>query len=140
MAEQLTNINVGLTSATLGEIKSNKIKNGEIYFSHTGELFYDWQNSRIQITDIILVDTTSEYNALSKIDSKFYFVSDTTSLYYYINGESYLITNNPSIQAHISNNIVHITAAEREKWNAKTTLDIDETGGEVVNETIRFVR
>lgn len=140
MAEQLTNINVGLTSADLSEIKSNKIKNGEIYFSYTGELFYDWQNSRIQITDIILVDTTSEYNALSKIDSKFYFVSDTTSLYYYINGESYLITNNPSIQAHISNNIVHITAAEREKWNAKTTLDIDETGGEVVNETIRFVR
>lgn len=140
MAERLTNVNIDIISAPLSSIQSETIGNGNIYFSHTGELFYDWENNRIQITDIILVDTTSEYNALSKIDSKFYFVSDTTSLYYYINGESYLITNNPSIQAHISNNIVHITAAEREKWNAKTTLDIDETDGEVVNETIRFVR
>ncbi len=39
---------------------------------------------------------------------------------------------------HINNNNIHITALERTSWSHK--IDIDETGGEVRNETIRFIR
>lgn len=39
---------------------------------------------------------------------------------------------------HINNNNIHITALERTSWTHK--IDIDETGGEIRNETIRFIR
>ena len=42
------------------------------------------------------------------------------------------------LMEHISNGDVHITALERVFWNHK--LDIDETEGEVYNETLTFTR
>ena len=39
---------------------------------------------------------------------------------------------------HINNNNIHITALERASWSHK--IDIDETGGEISDETIRFIR
>ena len=140
MAERLTNVNIDIISAPLSSIQSETIGNGNIYFSHTGELFYDWENNRIQITDIVPVDTSTGYNSMSKVSGKCYFVKDITTLYYYDSGHSYPLTNLPTIEAHIQNQIVHVTAQERDTWNAKTTLDIDDSIGEVVNETVTFIR
>ena len=140
MAEQITNVSVGIITSSLDNIKNAPMGNGKIYFSPTGELFYDWENDRIQITDIYPIDTSTQYNSLSKRNDKFYFVKDITTLYYYNTGVSYPLTNLPTIEAHIQNQIVHVTQAERDAWNAKTTLDIDDSIGEVVNETVTFIR
>lgn len=43
-----------------------------------------------------------------------------------------------TLLAHINNNNIHITASERTAWNNK--IGIDETGGEIVGETIKFIR
>lgn len=139
MSNYTTNVSVGLVSAPLSSINKEGITNGQIYFSHTGELFYDWGTNRIQITDVSKVDTSTAYSSLSKTDGKLYFVKDTHSLYYY-DGDSYLLTNMPIIEAHIADKIAHVTQEERDNWNKKTTLDIDETQGEVNNETLKFIR
>lgn len=42
------------------------------------------------------------------------------------------------LMSHINDHNIHITALERAKWNHK--LDLDETNGEIYNETIIFIR
>ena len=139
MSQYTTGIKVSVVSAPLSSINKEGISEGNIYFSPTGELFYDWGTDRIQITDISKVDTSTAYESLDKTEGKLYFVKDTHSLYYF-DGDSYLLTNMPTIEAHIADKISHVTQSERDLWNAKTTLDIDVTNGEVNKETLKFIK
>ena len=43
-----------------------------------------------------------------------------------------------SLLNHINNGDIHVTAAQKSFWNGK--IDVDETDGEVVNETLIFTR
>lgn len=54
MSKLLTNVQLGVTNGTYDTIQETPISNGNIYFSPTGELFYDWENERTQITDVVI--------------------------------------------------------------------------------------
>lgn len=96
MSKLLTNVQLGVTNGTYGTIQETTISNGNIYFSPTGELFYDWENERIQITDVVICEDDDEFNALEElIPWKFYFIKDGSKLYLISSQGGYYYINNP---------------------------------------------
>ncbi len=55
--------------------------------SDTRSIFYDLQDKRIQLTDIIVLDTEAERTAILTPLDKFYFVKGSSTLWRYVNGE-----------------------------------------------------
>ena len=74
------------------------------------------------------VDDVLEYAGTSKFPStgeagKIY-TDTTTNTIYRWGGSSYVVISDTKVQAHIANTTIHITAAERAKWNAKADITI----------------
>lgn len=64
------------------------IKEGQFLMTtDTRSIFYDLGDSRIQLTDILEIDTENERQALIAPVNKFYFVKDTGELWRYSNGD-----------------------------------------------------
>lgn len=55
--------------------------------SDTRSIFYDLQDRRIQLTDILTLDTEAEREAILAPISKFYFVKESGKLWRYNNGD-----------------------------------------------------
>ena len=69
-------------------LNNNPLKEAIIFSTDTKELFADIDGNRIQISDIVSVDTiTNLNNILAPISNKFYYVEETNCLYRYINSE-----------------------------------------------------
>jgi len=63
------------------------IKAGQFLMTtDTRSIFYDLEDSRIQLTDILELDTEVERQALIAPVNKFYFIKDTGALWRYNNG------------------------------------------------------
>ena len=54
--------------------------------THPGDIFYDFDGTRVQLTDILVVDTESQRLALTSPFEKFYFVKRSGVLWRYNNG------------------------------------------------------
>lgn len=54
--------------------------------SDTQSIFYDLQDKRIHLTDIIPLDTESQREAILAPLDKFYFVKESSTLWRYVNG------------------------------------------------------
>ena len=52
----------------------------------SGDIFYDFDGTRVQLTDILVVDTESQRLALTSPFEKFYFVKRSGVLWRYNNG------------------------------------------------------
>lgn len=64
------------------------IKEGQFLMTtDTRSIFYDLGDSRIQLTDILEIETEEQRQALIAPVNKFYFVKDTGALWRYHNGE-----------------------------------------------------
>lgn len=69
------------------QLSSVSIVNGQlIYTTDTQDVYWDVNNSRKQITDIIVLNTEVEKDAILAPLPKFYYVTDSNKLYHYNNG------------------------------------------------------
>ena len=74
------------------ELNNIPIVNGQlIYTSDTNKLYWDVNNNRQVITDIIII-TENEYNNLLAPLNTFYYISDSNKLMYY-NGTNWILIN-----------------------------------------------
>lgn len=74
-------------------LNSIPIVNGQlIYVSDNQEIYWDTGNIRKQIIDIIILNTDNDFDNLLTPLTKFYYVKESNSLYYYT-GTSWLLIN-----------------------------------------------
>ena len=76
-------------NASKSVIESNQpLKKAIIFATDTKELFIDVNNQRIQISDVIVIDTLNSLNnILAPISNKLYFVEENNCLYKYIDSK-----------------------------------------------------
>lgn len=91
------------------ELNNISIVNGQlIYTSDTNKLYWDVNNNRQVITDIIII-TENEYNNLLAPLNTFYYISDLNKLMYY-NGTNWILIN--------AGTKIYVSATEPTNWNA----------------------
>lgn len=96
MSKLLTNVQLGVTNGTYDIIQETTISNGNIYFSPTGELFYDWENTRTQITDVVICADDEAFTNLEEvIPYKFYYIQSGNKLYLISSQGGYWWLNQP---------------------------------------------
>lgn len=121
-------------------VKSDKLpkdinQNGLYFIEQTGQIFLGTQ----QFGGRVLIDTTANWNATPKLKSMkgtVYVYSDHHDLDGTLipglkigDGMSYLI-DMPFIedyyQAHVDNDVIHVTQQDKDNWNNKVRCYIDE--------------
>ena len=125
MAETITNVSVGIVTGERTKINSATITNGRIYFSKdTGELFYDWNNERVQICP-----QTDPGNATLSIKANGTDVSTFTAN----------STVNRSIDISAGSNITINSSATTGKITISGTDTKNTAGATVTNSTVYLV-
>jgi hypothetical protein len=86
-----TNTNFAVVNTNKATLQNSVVENGHIYFvQDTKELFYDYDTQRIQVTDILVLNKESDRtNILFTPLNKFYFVLETSALWFYKDGSWY---------------------------------------------------
>lgn len=109
-----------LTRGNKSSLASAPIVDGKVRFAtDTEQLYIDFGNSRIEITDVIRSYTDAEIKQLASPLEKFYFASDTKLLYYYDSTSSSWKTIGGA-----SNTPTFEEAETRENINSGETLSI----------------
>ena len=100
------------------------IKEGQFLMTtDTKSIFYDLGDKRIQLTDILEIDTEQERQALIAPVNKFYFVKDTGALWRYNNG-TWIAWQNSGASGKISKSIdLVLTAAGWTNWQQIVAVD-----------------
>lgn len=69
-------------------LNNNPLKEAIIFSTDTKELFADIDGNRLQISDVVNIDTIDNLNdILAPISNKFYYVEENNCLYRHINSE-----------------------------------------------------
>lgn len=72
-----------LTRGTFSKIATTPVEDGKVRFcTDEGRLFIDYQDQRIEISDLVTGMTTAELEVLQNPLNKFYIASDTKAIYY----------------------------------------------------------
>lgn len=80
--------------ATRSALDNMAISNGKAYFvQDTEQLFFDYDNTRTEIRDIIILDTIQDKNDILAPKNKFYFVVENSTLYLYRSGKWYSVAS-----------------------------------------------
>ena len=96
-------------TTTQSALESASVVNGKAYFVRdTEKLFFDYNGSRTEIRDIIILEKESDRDLLLAPKNKFYFVLETSILWLYRLGEWYQVGSNES--SNISINTKSYTA------------------------------
>jgi hypothetical protein len=78
---------------TQASLEATAITSGNAYFVQDSErLFFDYNNSRTEIRDIVVLDTEADRTEMLAPKNKFYFVLETTELWLYKAGTWYQIS------------------------------------------------
>lgn len=73
---------------TKSTLDSTAIVNGKVYFAQDSEqLFFDYDNARTEIRDIIILETEAARTDTLAPKNKFYFVMETAALWLYKDGD-----------------------------------------------------
>ena len=123
-----TTVKFSLVDTTKSVLEGTDTTEGSIYFtSDTGELYYDFNSNRVQITDFVIVNTETERAALIAPLNKFYYILDTGILWLYKDGEWYNNTTDLTTYATIE----YVDESLKNKQDSITDTDtivVDETG------------
>jgi hypothetical protein len=86
-----TNTSFAVVNTNKATLQNSMVENGHIYFvQDTKELFYDYDTQRIQVTDILVLNKEADRtNILFTPLNKFYFVLETSVLWFYKDGNWY---------------------------------------------------
>lgn len=94
------NTDIKFTAVNLNKssLESTAIENGAVYFvNDTKELFYDFNSQRIEVKDILILETDAERTSILFTPlNKFYFVLETTILWLYKDGTWYQVSDDMS--------------------------------------------
>lgn len=97
-------------------------KAGQVIFVEDAlEIWWDpTDTNRVQVRDVIVLETEAERQTVLAPLSKFYYIIETNALWRFGNdGEWHKVSDILSVQKHINNEVLHITVAERTAWNEK---------------------
>lgn len=82
-------------------LEQTTIVDGKVYFAQDSErLFFDYDNVRTEIRDIIILDTDAEREEMLAPKNKFYFVIESSSLWLYKTGDWYQVSGGASEVSH----------------------------------------
>lgn len=94
-----TDIRVSIVKGNKAALQQTAINNGSVYFiEDTKELFFDFDSQRVEVKDILTLDTDSERTSILFAPlNKFYFVLETGILWFYKDGTWYQVSGSLSI-------------------------------------------
>lgn len=82
-------------------LEQTTVVDGKVYFAQDSErLFFDYDNVRTEIRDIIILDTDAEREEMLAPKNKFYFVIESSSLWLYKTGDWYQVSGGASEVSH----------------------------------------
>lgn len=106
---ETTNTKVNIATLNKSSLQAQAIQNGYIYFvEDTKELFFDFDSKRVEIKDILILDTDAERTSILFTPlNKFYFCLDTQVLWLYKDGQWFQVSvdlSNYYTKDYIDNN------------------------------------
>ena len=109
MSIESTNTQFKAVITNKSGLQSTAVSNGCVYFvDDTKELFFDFDSTRVEVKDILILDTDSQRtNILFNPLNKFYFVLETQKLWLYQNGIWYEISGSVDLSNYYTKSEVN---------------------------------
>ena len=128
-----TNTSFAVVNTNKATLQNSNVENGHIYFvQDTKDLFYDYDTQRIQVTDILVLNKEADRtNILFTPLNKFYFVLETSVLWFYKDGNWYDVSKMGNDDA-----ILSLLEDKQDKLIAGENVTIE---GNVISATIPSV-
>ena len=109
MSIESTNTQFKAVITNKSGLQSTAVSNGCVYFvDDTKELFFDFDSTRVEVKDILILDTDSQRtNILFSPLNKFYFVLETQKLWLYKDGTWYQLTGSVDLSDYYTKSEVN---------------------------------